>query len=306
MIGHVASRIVQTVPVLLVITLIAFLTFYLDPADPVAALTRDDPSPAYEEAVRVRLGLDQPAHVQYLKFLGRLLQGDLGTSYRGREPVIERIVPAVRATLHFALVTCLFTVLIGLPAGMLAAARPYSIADTIVMGVVLIGVSAPEFWVGILLIYVFAYMLDLLPSGGSFTWASVILPALTLASHYGAIVARITRTSILEVMGEDYIRTARAKGLPERVVFNKHALRNAGLPIITMLGLQVASMVGGTILVENVFAWPGIGRLLVTAIAERDAPIVQGCIVVIACLVVLVTLATDLLYAWLNPRVRSA
>ncbi len=305
MIGHIVSRLLQVIPVLFAITLIAFLVFYLDPADPVAALTRENVSPEYAASLRARFGLDEPAHVQYLMFVEKILQGDLGVSYRSREPVIERVLPAVRGTLHFALVTLIFTVLIGLPVGMLAAARPYSLADNVVMIVALIGVSAPEFWVGLLLIYVFAYKLGILPSSGSFTWSSVILPALTLASHYGAIVARITRTSLLEVMGEDYIRTARAKGLPERVVFNKHALRNAALPIVTILGLQVASMVGGTILVENVFAWPGIGRLLVVAIAERDAPTVQGCIVVIAVLVVFVSLVTDLLYVFLNPRVRS-
>ncbi len=305
MIGHLVSRLLQVVPVLIAITLVAFLVFYLDPADPVAALTRENVSPEYEAYVRARLGLDDPPHVQYLLFVERLLHGDLGVSYRSREPVIERVLPAVRGTLHFALVTLIFTVLIGLPVGMHAAARPYSLADNTAMLVALIGVSAPEFWIGLLLIYAFAYKLGILPSSGSFTWSSVILPALTLASHYGAIVARITRTSLLEVMGEDYIRTARAKGLPERVVFNKHALRNAALPIVTILGLQVASMVGGTILVENVFAWPGIGRLLVVAIAERDAPTVQGCIVVIAVLVVFVSLVTDLLYVFLNPRVRS-
>ncbi len=305
MIGHIVSRLLQVIPVLIAITFIAFLVFYLDPADPVAALTRENVSQEYAASLRARFGLDQPAHVQYLMFVEKLLHGDLGVSYRSREPVIERILPAVRGTLHFALITIIFTVLIGLPVGMLAAARPYGLADNIVMLVALIGVSAPEFWVGLLLIYVFAYKLGILPSSGSFTWASVILPALTLASHYGAIVARITRTSLLEVMGEDYIRTARAKGLSERVVFNKHALRPAALPIITMLGLQVASMVGGTILVETVFAWPGIGRLLVVAIAERDAPTVQACIIVIAIMVVLVTLVTDILYAYLNPKVRT-
>ncbi len=305
MIGHIISRLLQVIPVLIAITFIAFLVFYLDPADPVAALTRENVSQEYAASLRARFGLDQPAHVQYLMFVEKLLHGDLGVSYRSGEPVIERILPAVRGTLHFALITIIFTVLIGLPVGMLAAARPYGLADNIVMLVALIGVSAPEFWVGLLLIYVFAYKLGILPSSGSFTWASVILPALTLASHYGAIVARITRTSLLEVMGEDYIRTARAKGLSERVVFNKHALRPAALPIVTMLGLQVASMVGGTILVETVFAWPGIGRLLVVAIAERDAPTVQGCIIVIAVLVVLVTLITDILYAYLNPKVRT-
>lgn len=304
MLQYIALRLAQTIPVLFAITLLAFLTFHLDSADPVSALAREDTSEAYADALRERLGLDQPAHVQYLLFLGRLAQGDLGTSYRGREPVVERIVPAVQATLHFTAVTFLFTIAIGIPAGLLSAARPYSLADNAVMVAVLAGVSAPEFWVGILLMYVFAYLLGWLPSGGSASWSSVILPALTLALHYGAIVARVTRTSVLEVLGEDYIRTARAKGAPERRVFMRHALHNAGVPIITLLGLQVASMVGGTILVENVFAWPGIGRLLVGAIAERDAPMVQACILVIALLVVLVTLVTDLLYAALNPRIR--
>jgi peptide/nickel transport system permease protein len=303
-IGHVLNRLLQTIPVLLAITLIAFLVFYLDPADPIAILVREDTSGAYAEALRARLGLDQPAHVQYLVFLRNLLQGDLGVSYSGGGPVIERVFPAMLATLHFSLVAFLFIVMIGVPAGILAAARPYSLADNLVMAVVLVGVSAPEFWIGILLMYVFAYQLGLLPSSGSFTWSSVLLPALTLAMYYGAVVARITRTSMLETMGEDWIRTARAKGLTERVVFLKHALRNAGLPIVTVLGFQAAHMMGGTILVENVFAWPGIGRLLVTAIADRDAPTVQACIVVIAVLVVLITLVTDIVLAWLNPRLR--
>jgi ABC-type dipeptide/oligopeptide/nickel transport system permease component len=172
------------------------------------------------------------------------------------------------------------------------------------MTVVLVGVSAPEFWIGILLIYLFAYQLGWLPSGGSFAWYSVILPALTLALHYGAIVARFTRTSILEVLSQDYIRTARAKGLRDRAVFYKHALRNASLPIVTIISLQMASMLGGTILVEAVFAWPGIGRMLVNAILERDAPIVQGCIIVIAGAVLVLNVLTDLLYAWLNPTIR--
>ena len=304
MISHVFSRILQTIPAVFAITLIAFLAFYLDPADPVAALAREGTTLEYVEALRAKLGLNKPAHVQYLLFVKNLLQGDLGTSYSSGGPVIERIIPAVRATIHFSAVAFVLIVLIGLPAGLLAAARPYSLADNSLSMIVLIGVSAPEFWIGILLMYVFAYTLQILPSSGSFTWSSVILPALTLAMYYGAVVARITRTSLLEVMGEDYIRTARAKGLPEWVVFNKHALRNASLPIITMLGLQVAHMIGGTIIVENVFAWPGIGRLLVTAISDRDAPMVQGCIIVISILVVAITLVTDLLYAWLNPRVR--
>lgn len=304
MIRYAAARLAQAIPVVFAITLLAFLVFHFDRGDPVAQLTRENDSPEYAEAVRERLGLNESAVTQYVLFLGRIVRGDLGTSYRGREPVVERVRPAVIATLHFTLVAFVMTVAIGLPAGMLSAARPYSLPDNAVMVVVLAGVSAPEFWVGILLIYLFAYTLGWLPTGGSFHWSSVILPSLTLALHYGAIVARVTRTSILEVMGEDYIRTARAKGLRERVVFWKHALLNAGMPIVTVLGLQVASMVGGTILVENVFAWPGVGRLLVQAIAERDAPMVQGCILVIALMVVVVSLLTDLAYAAVNPRIR--
>ena len=304
MLRYLVRRLVEAGPVLFAITLLAFLIFYLDPADPVDLLTRDDASAEYQQAVRAQLGLDQPPHIQYLLFLRRVAQGDLGRSYRSGRPVTDHLAPAFRATVHFTLVALLFTIAIGIPAGMLSATRPYSPADNVVMTVVLVGVSAPEFWLGILLIWVFAYQLGWLPTGGSFTWHSVILPALTLALHYGAIVAQITRTSILEVLSQDYIRTARAKGLPGRRVFYKHALRNASLPIVTIVGLQVASMLGGTILVENVFAWPGIGRMLVVAILERDAPIVQGCILVIASAVLLLNALTDLLYVWLDPTIR--
>jgi len=304
MFGYLIRRIAESLPVLLVITLLAFLVFHLDPADPVDMLTREAPSPEQEQALRARLGLDQPPHLQYLLFLKRLLHGDLGRSYRSGRPVVEHLVPAVGATVHFTLVALVFTVVIGIPAGMLSATRPYTLADNAVMAVVMVGVSAPEFWIGILLIWVFAYKLGLLPTGGAFTWQSVILPALTLALHYGAIVARVTRTSILEVLSHDYIRTARAKGLARRRVFYKHALRNASLPIVTVVGLQIASMLGGTILLENVFAWPGIGRMLVVAILERDAPIVQGCILVIATAVLVLNALTDLVYAWLDPTIR--
>ncbi len=301
---YLINRLSQAVLVLIAITLLAFLVFYFDPADPVNMFTRDNPSPEYAEKVRARLGLDKPPHVQYLLFVERLVQGDLGFSYRSRQPVVAHLVPAALATLKLTLVVLLFTVLIGVPAGILSATRPYSLADNVVMSGVLVGVSAPNFWIGILLIWVFALQLGWLPPSGSFSWNSVILPAFTLALSDGAIVARITRTSMLEVLQQDYIRTARAKGLRQRMVLYKHALRNASLPIVTIIGLHMASMLGGTITLENVFAWPGLGRMLVVAILERDAPIVQGCVVLIAVAVLVLNFLTDVIYVWLNPTVK--
>lgn len=304
MLRYLINRLLQAVLVLIAITLLAFLVFYLDPADPVNMFTRDNPSPEYAEQVRARLGLDKPPHVQYLLFVERLVQGDLGFSYRSRQPVVAHLIPAALATLELTLVVLLFTVLIGVPAGILSATRPYSLADNIVMSGVLVGVSAPNFWVGILLIWVFALQLGWLPPSGSFAWYSVILPAFTLALQDGAIVARVTRTSMLEVLQQDYIRTARAKGLRTHMVFYKHALRNASLPIVTIIGLHMASMLGGTITLENVFAWPGLGRMLVVAILERDAPLVQGCVVLIAVAVLVLNFLTDVIYVWLNPTVK--
>lgn len=302
---YLLKRLIESFYVVFAITLIGFLVFYFDPADPVDMLTRDIASPEYAEALRARLGLDQPAYMQYLLYVQRLLQGDLGVSYRSGQPVAAHLLPALMATAWFTLVALFITLLIGIPAGIFSATRPYTAADSAVMSIVLVGVSAPEFWIGILLIWLFAYQLGWLPSGGSIGWASVILPAFTLALHYGAIVARVTRTGILEVLSQDYIRTARAKGLNNTVIFYKHALRNASLPITTIVGLQIASMLGGTITLENVFAWPGIGRMLVVAILQRDAPIVQGCILVIAIGVLILNALTDLLYAQLDPTVKA-
>ena len=300
------KRLLEVLPVLLGITLVTFLIFYLDPSDPVVMLVGENPSPQAEANIRQRLGLDQPAHLQYVNFLNRIVRGDLGQSYRSRQPVNIYLQPAIRATLYFTSVSLLLMILIGLPAGILSATRPYTWLDNLVMSSVLLGLSAPIFWIGIVLMYLFAFRLPWLPTGGAFQWQGVILPSLTMGLHYGAIVARITRTSMLEVLQADYIRTARAKGLREQWVFYKHALRNASLPIVTTIGLQVASMLGGTILVETVFAWPGIGRMLVNAILERDAPIVQGGVLVTALAVVVLNVVTDILYAYLNPTVRYA
>lgn len=304
MLTYVARRILDVVPVLVVITMLAFLVFYLDPSDPVVMLAGEHAAPATEARIRERLGLDRPVHIQYLTFVGNALQGDFGTSYRSRQSVISHIAPAFTATLYFTAAALVLMIVIGIPAGIISATKPGSWLDRIVMSTVLIGLSAPIFWVGIVLMYIFAFRLGWLPSGGFFTWQGIILPAVTLALQYGAIVARITRTSMLDVLSNDYIRTARAKGLSNTVIFYTHALRNASLPIVTTIGLQVGSMLGGTILIETVFAWPGLGRMLVNAILERDAPIVQAGVMLIAVAVLVLNLLTDVVYGFLDPRVR--
>lgn len=304
MFAYLVRRLIDVIPVLFAITLLAFLVFYLDPTDPVVMIGGENASEEVEDAIRERLGLDRPAWVQYGTFVANAVQGDFGTSYRSRQPVASHIWPAFRATLIFTGVAMVLMVVIGVPAGIVSATRPYSWIDSVVMSSVLLGLSAPIFWVGIVLMYLFAFRLGWLPTGGFYSWQAVILPAVTLSLQYGAIVARITRASMLDVLDNDYIRTARAKGASARAVFYTHALKNASLPIVTTIGLQVASMLGGTILIETVFAWPGVGRMLVNAILERDAPIVQAGVLLIAVAVLLLNLLTDILYSVLDPRVR--
>ncbi len=306
MLTYLVRRTIDVIPVLFVITLLAFMVFYFDGSDPVVMIAGENATPQVEANIRARLGLDQPAHMQYLTFVGNILQGDLGTSYRSRQPVADHVLPAFRATLIFTSAALVLMVVIGLPAGILSATRPYSWLDSIVMSTVLLGLSAPIFWVGIVLMYIFAFQLGLLPVSGFYSWQGVILPAVTLSLQYGAIVARITRASMLDALENDYIRTARAKGVADQIVFYGHALKNASLPIVTTIGLQVGSMLGGTILIETVFAWPGVGRMLVNAILERDAPIVQAGVLLIAVAVLILNLLTDVLYGLLDPRVRLA
>ena len=244
---------------------------------------------------RARLGLDRPIHIQYFSFVGNLLQGDFGISYRSRMPVSTVLLPAFRATVHLAIVTMMITATVGISIGILAATNRGKLLDQIAMSVTMVGISSPAFFVGILLMYVFAYQLRWFPSSGARQRNSVILPALTIGLHFGAM---------LEVLGEGYIRTAGAKGLAPKWVHCKHALRNAALPVVTLLGLQAGHILGGAIVAETILARPGIGRLLLNAIEWRDVPIVQGGVVIIALVFSIITLLVDLLYAWLNPSIR--
>lgn len=301
---YVVKRVLQIVPVLVGITFLAFLVFYFGPGDPVLMILGEHASSELIERERTRMGLDQPMLVQYSRFLGNLVQGDLGVSYRSREPVTSVIAPALRATVILAVVTMLFTALIGIPTGILAATNRGGIVDQVTMSVTMVGVSAPAFFIGILLLLVFSYQLRWFPASGMRDWNSVVLPALTIALHFGAMLARMTRSAMLEVLGEDYIRTAKSKGLARRVVEYKHALRNAALPVVTLLGLQAGHVLGGAVVAETIFAWPGLGRLLLNGIIWRDAPLVQAGVIIIAFMFSVVTLFVDIVYSWLNPAIR--
>lgn len=304
MFTYFIRRVLQFVPVLFGITLLAFLIFHFGPGDPALILMGEGARTEVIEAERVRLGLDQPPHIQYLRFVASILRGDLGLSYQSREPVTKMIAPALRATIHLAAVTMLFTILIGLPVGILAATNRGKVVDQLIMSVTMVGISAPAFVVGIGLLYLLAYRLRWFPSSGIRDWRSIILPALTIALHFGAMLARMTRSAMLEVLGEDYIRTAKAKGLGRISVEYKHALRNAALPVVTLLGLQAGHILGGAVISETIFAWPGLGRLLLNGIIWRDAPLVQAGVLIIAFMFSVVTLFVDLLYGWLNPTIR--
>ncbi len=283
---------------------LVFLLIHLVPGDPVEVMLGESASVADREALRVALGLDQPLGVQYINYLQGLLQLDLGTSFHFRRPVTELLLERLPATLVLAAVTLVITLLISLPLGILAAVRKDTAVDTGAMTFSLLGVSIPNFWLGPLLILVFSLWLGWFPVSGSEGFGSVILPAVTLATGLAAILSRMVRSSMLEVLGEDYMRTARAKGLPPTTILLHHGLRNALLPVITLLGLQLGALLAGAVITETVFSWPGIGLLTIEAIQSRDYPVVQACVLLISTGYVFINLLTDIAYAGIDPRIR--
>jgi len=260
-------------------------------------------TPTDLESLRNALGLDQPLLTQWWLYITNLLQGDLGISLYSKEPILDILLERFPATLELAIAGLLVAVLLALPLGSIAALRKDTIYDNSAMVFSLLGVSIPNFWLGPMLILLFSLMLGWLPVSGREGALSLILPAITLGTALAAILARMVRSTLLEVLNEDYIRTARAKGLSESAVVIYHALRNASLPIITVLGLQLGTLLGGAVITEIIFAWPGIGQLTIESIERRDYPLVQACILLISLSYVLVNTLTDLLYAWLDPRV---
>lgn len=300
---YIAQRLIAAAITLLGVSLVVFLLLHLLPGDPariIAGLLASEEDVAH---LRTELGLDQPLVLQYLNFLGNLLHGDLGHSVRTRQPVLDEVLARLPATIQLAVISMVVAGWLGILAGVLAATRPDSLFDYLTSLGTLFGVSMPVYWLGLMLITLFAVQWQLVPAAGNDQPTSWILPSLTLAAFSVALIARMTRSSMLEVLHQDYVRTAWAKGLAERGVIFRHALKNAFIPVLTVLGLQFGALLGGAVLTESVFAWPGIGRLMVDSIFARDYPVVQGVVLVFATMFILLNLVVDVLYAYLDPRI---
>jgi peptide/nickel transport system permease protein len=322
---YIAQRLLHTLVVLFGVALLTFVLVRMTPGDPVLVILGTDATPDELERLRRLLGLDQPLPVQFVQYIGRLFTGQLGESIFQHQPVAKLIGDRFLATLELTVSAMLIAVLLGLTAGVISALFPYSPFDVAAMLVALSGVAMPVFWLGMLAILLFALQLGWLPSFGRGepltqavqNWVRfgdpfdivdsvkhLVLPALTLGAFSAALISRLVRSALLEVLSQDYVRTARAKGLAQVPVVRRHALPNALIPVVTVIGLQVGTLLGGAVIAETIFAWPGMGRLLIQAINQRDYPLVQGIVLVAALVVSLINLLVDLLYATLNPRVR--
>ena len=312
MAAYLLRRLLATIPVMGVVALFVFALLHLSPGDPAAVIAGDYARPADVQRIRQQLGLDQPLHVQLAIWLGHVLRGDLGTSIFSGLPVATLIRQRLEPTLALTVCTMVIAVLLAVPLGVVAAWQAGTWIDRLVMVVAVLGFSVPVFWLGFLLIYSFAVQLEVLPVQGYVSFRQglvpclkhLVLPSFTLGLVYMALIARMTRASVLEVLREDYIRTAHAKGLQPHVVLLWHALKNAALPIVTVIGVGVALLIGGVVVTESVFAIPGLGRLTVDAILHRDYPVIQGIILVFSGVYVLVNLLVDVAYTFLDPRIR--
>ncbi|CAB1059826.1 ABC transporter, permease protein 1 (cluster 5, nickel/peptides/opines) [Olavius sp. associated proteobacterium Delta 1] len=304
MLNYLIKRLLSTIPVLIGISLLLFIMLRLLPGDPAQVLAGQMATPQEIENIRRQLGLDRPIYEQYANYLSLLVRFDLGRSARTQNPVTEEIWARLPNTLLLAVVAISLACLFGIPAGIISAVRPYSWIDYLVTTSALFGMSMPVFWLGLMLVVLFSVILKWLPAGGTGSWQHVILPSFTLATFVVAFIARMTRSTMLETLSQDFTTTARSKGLQERVVVIKHALKNAMIPIITVVGLQFGLVLGGAVLTETVFAWPGLGRLIYDSILARDYPVIQGTILIFALLYIMVNLAVDLIYALVDPRIR--
>jgi len=301
--GYVIRRLLLAIPVLIGVSILVFAIIRFIPGDPARAIAGVHASPEYIEQVRRELLLDEGLHVQYYVYMTNLLQGDLGRSTFTNRPVTVELAQRFPNTMVLAVTAMVIASIIGMSAGIVSATKRYSLFDNFSMLAALVGVAAPVFWLGVMFQLLFSVQLGWLPSGGIGTWKHLVLPALTLGLATAALLARITRSSMLEVLGQDYITTARSKGLIERVVINKHAFKNALIPVVTVIGLQFGTLLGGAVLTETVFSWPGIGRLMVDSILARDYPVVQGAVLLLAVFFVMINLVVDIIYAFLDPRI---
>ncbi|MCU4990948.1 ABC transporter permease [Bacillus cereus] len=303
MLMFIFRRILQLIPVLFGVVFVVFLIMQMVPGDPALLIAGEGASKETVQQIRHQLGLDKPFIMQYFSYIGNILQGDFGVSIRSNRPVLDEVLIRLPITIELALYSIVITVVFGMIAGIISATKQYSWTDVSIMIIALLGVSLPSFWFGLMLIFYFSVQIQIFPVSGWGTWMHMVLPALTLGASGAAIVARMTRSSMLDVIRQDYIRTARAKGVKERVVIYKHALRNALIPVITVVGLQFGALLGGTVLVESVFAINGLGRLIVDAIRMRDLPMLQGGVLIASVIFVLVNLIVDILYRHFNKRI---
>ncbi|MEW6216408.1 MAG: ABC transporter permease [Candidatus Bipolaricaulota bacterium] len=304
MIQYAVRRLLLAVPTLFGVTLLVFSMVRMLPGDPAQAMAGVHATQEYIEQVRRTLGLDQPLHVQYGRFMIGLFRGDLGTSIRTGLPVSREVWSRMVPTLELTLVSLFLATFFGVAVGVISSTKPYSVFDYTSMFGALIGLSAPVFWLGLMLMLLFSVRLGWLPAAGRSGPINLILPSVTLAASSVALVARFTRSTMLEVMRQDYVNTARAKGLRQRAVVLRHALRNALIPIVTIIGLRFGALLSGAVLTETVFAWPGVGRLMVDSISARDYPVVQGAVLLLALAFVIINLVVDLLYGVVNPRIQ--
>ena len=332
MLRYLLGRIAATIPVVVLISLLVFLLIHAAPGDPADLLLSDEASAADIAEARHRWGLDQPIYVQYLRFLANILSGDLGMSFKYADPVISLIGERLPATVELAIASMMIALLAGIPLGVWAGAKPNSWADNLGSMVGFFGISMPSFWLGIMLILIVSGYFNWLPSSGRNTYGVaqgadlgfyilksllsgnikaawdgikyIIMPAIALGTGMMGLVMRVTRSSVLEIMSEDYVRTARAKGLSESTVLWRHVLRNALVPVITVVGLELGTLLSGSIIVETVFAWPGSGSLLISAIQSRDYPLITGTVLTYTVAFVIINFAIDILYALVDPRIR--
>lgn len=302
--AYIRRRLVQSVVVVWGVSVLVFFLLRLAPGDPVSLLLVESASPEQVAAAKAKWGLDKPIPVQYAVFLGRALRGDLGDSLFFQQPAIEVLMERMPATLQLSAAALLFSLSVAIPIGMLSALKRDSFWDYLGTGLAMLGQAIPPYWLGIMLILVFSVALGWFPTSGRGTLSHLVLPAITLGSVLMALITRLVRSGMLDVLGEDYVRTARAKGLRERSVIVRHALRNILIPLVTVIGLQLGALFGGAVITESIFAWPGVGRLALQSINARDYPMVQASVLVISVVYVFLNLAVDLLYVYLDPRIR--
>ena len=304
MIRFLFKRLLEIIPILLLVSILIFLFVHMIPGDPARLVAGEDATLEDVELVRKELGLDKPLIEQYITYMGGLFQGDLGTSLKTKRPVTEEIGERFMPTFWLTVWSMAWAVVVGLIIGVVSATKRNKWQDYLGMFGAVSGLSLPSFWLGLMLIQVFAVMLGWFPSGGMDSWKSYILPSFTLGMGVAAVVARFTRSSLMDVLKEDYIRTGRSKGLNERNVIWGHGLRNAMIPVVTMTGLQFGFLLGGSVVIETVFSWPGLGKLLIDSVAYRDYPVIQAEMLIFALEFILINLIVDLLYGVLNPQIR--